>query len=130
MRKLEAAGIFGIGFLAGAIIIGGLIVWRYAVMFRDESSPNGTPVSVGMAYHEDAWPVLSSAGGMHVDMDTIRDTDTHVVEVCRFPNGTVALLEICKECRTITELKVCNNPGQPEEKLTWRSVKEFYVGSD
>ena len=91
--------------------------------------PKGTPVSVGMAY-EDAEPILTSAGAMHVEMETILDTETHIVEVCKFPSGTVWLLEISKESRTITELKVCNNPGQPEEKLTWKSVKELYVGAD
>ncbi|MHC4692246.1 MAG: hypothetical protein ACYS67_05865 [Planctomycetota bacterium] len=91
--------------------------------------PKGTPVSVGMAY-EEAEPILSSAGGMHVDMDKISDTDTHIVEVNKFPNGAMILIEISKENRTITELKVCTNPGQPEEELTWKSVKEFYAGGD
>jgi hypothetical protein len=82
-----------------------------------------------MAY-EEAEPILSSAGGMHVDMDKISDTDTHIVEVNKFPNGAMILIEISKENRTITELKVCTNPGQPEEELTWKSVKEFYAGGD
>ena len=91
--------------------------------------PKGTPVSVGMAY-QDAEPILTSAGAMHVEMDKIADTDTHIVEVNKFPNGALILIEISMEYRTITELKVCNNPGQPEEKLTWKSVKELYVGGD
>ncbi len=91
--------------------------------------PKGTPVSVGMSY-EEAEPILTSAGAMHVEMDKIADTDTHIVEVNKFPNGALILIEISMEYRTITELKVCTNPGQPEEKLTWKSVKEFYVGGD
>jgi hypothetical protein len=35
MGKLKVIAIFGIGFLAGAILIGGLAVRRYSVMFRN-----------------------------------------------------------------------------------------------
>jgi hypothetical protein len=91
--------------------------------------PKGTPVSVGMAY-EEAGPILSSAGAMHVDIDKIADTATHIVEVSKFRNGALILIEISKENRTITGLKVCTNPGQPGEELTWKSVKEFYVGGN
>jgi len=35
MGKLKVIAIFGIGFLAGAILVGGLVVWRYSVMFRN-----------------------------------------------------------------------------------------------
>jgi hypothetical protein len=34
--KLKALGLFAIGFLAGAILFGGLIAWRYATFFRDQ----------------------------------------------------------------------------------------------
>ena len=87
------------------------------------------PLLGGMAY-EDAEPILTSAGAMHVEMDKIADTDIHIVEVNKFPDGTMILIEISKERKTITELKVCNNPQQPEEKLTWKSEKEFYVGGN
>ena len=90
---------------------------------------NGPPVSVGMAY-ENAEPILTAAGAMHVDMDNIGDTDTHIVEVNKFPDGALLLLEISMESRTITELKVCTNPDQPEEKLAWKSVKAFHAGAD
>ena len=91
--------------------------------------PKGDPVSVGMAY-EDAEPILTSAGAMHLEMHKIAGTDTHIVEVNKFPDGTMILIEISKERKTITELKVCNNPQQPGETLTWKSVKEFYVGGN
>ena len=58
--------------------------------------PKGTPVSVGMAY-EEAEPILTSAGAMHVEMDKIADTDTHIVEVNKFPNGAMILIEISME---------------------------------
>jgi hypothetical protein len=95
------------------------------------SSPKvkGTPVSVGMAY-EDAEPALRGAGGMHVDIDSIKDTDTHILEVNKFPNGTVVLIEISLESRSITGLKVCVDPDQPTETLEWKSVKAFYPGID
>jgi hypothetical protein len=98
----------------------------------DQTPPpkaKGTPVSVGMAY-QDAEPILSGAGGMHVDMDNIKDTDNHILEVSKFPNGTLALIEISMESRNITTLKVCVDPNQPTEKLTWNSVKAFYPGLD
>ena len=95
----------------------------------NQSPKKGIPVSVGMAW-EEAEPILTSAGAMHVEMDKIADTETHIVEVNKFPNGALILIEISIEYRTITELKVCTNPGQPEEQLTWKSVKEFYVGGD
>ncbi len=34
--KLKVLGLFAFGFLAGAILFGGLIAWRYSVMFRDQ----------------------------------------------------------------------------------------------
>ncbi len=89
----------------------------------------GTPVSVGMLY-DDAQPALSNAGGRHIDLDGIKDTDTHILEVSRFPNGSLVLIEISLESRRITNLKVCADPNQPTEKLTWNSVKEFYPGQD
>jgi hypothetical protein len=98
----------------------------------DQTPPpkaKGMPISVGMAY-QDAEPILSGIGGMHVDMDNIQDTDTHILEVNKFPNGTFALIEISKESRKITSLKVCVDPNQPTEKLAWKSVKEFYPGID
>lgn len=36
MGKLKVIAIFGIGFLAGTILVGGLVVWRYSIMFRDQ----------------------------------------------------------------------------------------------
>ena len=93
------------------------------------SEAKGTPVSVGMAY-QDAEPILSAAGGMHVDIDNIKDTDTHILEVGKFPNGTLALIEISMESRNITNLKVCVDPNQPNEKYTWKSVKAFHPGID
>ena len=100
-----------------------------ALLLGCAPSPKGTPVSVGMA-HQAAEPILTSAGAMHVDMDKIVDTDTHIVEVNKFPNGDLLLIEISKESKTITELKVCTDPDQPEEKLAWKSVRAFYVGAD
>jgi hypothetical protein len=34
--KLKVLGLFAFGFLAGSILFGGLIAWRYSVMFRDQ----------------------------------------------------------------------------------------------
>ena len=87
------------------------------------------PVSVGMVY-DDAEPALTGAGGMHVDIDGIDDTDTHIREVNKFPNGTVALIEISLESRKITSLKLCVDPSQPPEELEWQSVKSFDPGND
>ena len=91
--------------------------------------PKGDPVSVGMAY-EDVEPALSGAGGMHIDIDGIEDTDTHIREVSKFPNGTVVLVEISLESRKITDLKVCVDSNQPAEKLEWESVRSFDPGND
>jgi hypothetical protein len=33
--KLKTIGIFALGFLTGTILLGGLIVWNYTVMFRE-----------------------------------------------------------------------------------------------
>ncbi len=87
------------------------------------------PVSVGMLY-DDAQPALSNAGGRHIDLDGIEDSDTHIREVNKFPNGTVALIEISLKSRKITDLKVCIDPNQPTEKLEWKSVKSFDPGND
>ncbi len=87
------------------------------------------PVSVGMAY-DDAQPILSNAGGRHIDLDGIEDSDTHIREVNKFLNGTVALIEISLESRKITGLKVCVDPSQPTEKLEWKAVKSFDPGND
>ena len=43
----------------------------------------GKPVSVGMAY-QDATPLLTGAGGMHVDLDNIKGTETHLREVSKY----------------------------------------------
>ena len=87
------------------------------------------PVSVGMVY-DDAWPALSGAGGRHLDIDSIKDTDTHIREVSRFPNGTIVLIEISLESKKITGLKVCVDPDQPTHELQWRSVRAFHPGID
>jgi hypothetical protein len=87
------------------------------------------PVSVGMIY-DDAEPALTRAGGMHVDLAGIEDSDTHIREVNKFPNGTVVLIEISLKSRKITDLKVCVDPTQPTEKLEWKSVKSFDPGND
>ena len=102
-----------------------------AILFGCGSSPKpkGTPVSVGMAYQY-AEPILSGEGAMHVNIDKIGDTDTHIVEVSKFPNGVLLLLQILKESRIITEMKVCTNPDLPEKDLAWKSVKAFYVDTD
>lgn len=89
----------------------------------------GTPVSVGMAY-EDAEPILTAAGGMHVDIDGIQDTDTHILEVNRFPNGTVVLIEISHESKSITGLKVCVDADQPADSLEWKIRQAFCRGID
>lgn len=34
--KLKAVGLFAAGFLAGAILVGGLVSWRYFQMFKDQ----------------------------------------------------------------------------------------------
>lgn len=87
------------------------------------------PVAVGMMY-DDAWPALSGAGGMHVDIDGIQDTDAHIREVNKFPNGTVVLIEISLKTRKITDLKLCVDPNQPAEALQWKSIKSFDPGND
>ena len=87
------------------------------------------PVAVGMVY-DDAWPALSGAGGRHIDLQGIADTDTHIREVNKYPNGTLALIEISLESKKITDLKVCVDPDQPAEKLEWRSVRSFDPGND
>ena len=86
-------------------------------------------VAVGMMYDK-AEPALSGAGGMHIDLDGIEDSDTHIREVNKFPNGTVVLIEISLESRKITDLKICVDPNQPTEKHEWKSVKTFDPGND
>ncbi len=102
-------------------------------LFGCEKAPapesKGTPVTVGMA-HEDAEPLLSGNGAMHMDVDYFKDTDTHILEVNRFPNGSLVLVKISTESKSITDLKVCTDPNQPTNKLMWKSVKEFYPGID
>ena len=87
------------------------------------------PVAVGMVY-DDAEPTLSGAGGMHIDIDGIQDTDTHIREVNKFPNGTVVLIEISLKSRKITDLKLCVDPNQPAEAFEWKSIKSFDPGND
>ena len=87
------------------------------------------PVAVGMAY-DDAWSALDGAGGMHLDVDGIGDTDTHIREVNKFPNGTVALIEISSESRKITDLKLCVDPNQPTEQWAWKAIESFDPGND
>jgi hypothetical protein len=89
----------------------------------------GTPVSVGMAY-QDAVPILESAGAMHVDMDNIKDTDTHIREVNKFPNGTVVLIEISMTSKNITGLQVCVDPNQSTQDLEWKSVRALHLDTD
>ncbi len=52
-----------------------------ALLFGCDQAPphkvKGTPVSVGMVY-QDAEPLLSGNGAMHVDLDNIKDSDTHI----------------------------------------------------
>lgn len=86
------------------------------------------PVSVGMLY-DDAWPALSAAGGMHIDIDGIECTDTHIRKVNTFPNGTVALIEISLESKKITNLWVCVDPNRPTQQLEWQSVPFFDPGN-
>ncbi len=86
-------------------------------------------VAVGMMY-DNAEPALSNAGGMHIDLDGIEDSDTHIREVNKFPNGTVVLIEISLESRKITDLKICVDPNQSNDKLEWKSVKTFDPGND
>ena len=104
-----------------------------AFLFGCDQAPppkaTGTPVSVGMAW-QDAEPLLSGEGAMHVDLDSIKDTDTHILEVTKFPNGSLFLFEISMTTRRITALKVCVDPKQATNKLTWKSVKEFCPGID
>ena len=80
--------------------------------------------------YENAEPALSGAGAMHIDIDGIKDSNTHIQEVNRFPNGTVVLIEISLESRKITNLKVCVDPNQPAGKLDWKSVTTFNPGID
>ena len=88
------------------------------------------PVSIGMVW-EVALPSLSNAGGArHIDIKGIKDTDTHIQEVNRFLNGTVALFEIEHESWKITDIKICVDPNLPPEQLEWKSVKKFYPGID
>jgi len=89
----------------------------------------GAPVAVGMAW-QDAEPVLSRKGAMHVDVDGIKGTDTHILEVNTFPNGSLVVIEISTTTRRITALKVCVDPKQPASKLTWKSVTEFHPDID
>ena len=89
----------------------------------------GKPVAVGMVY-DDAEPALSGAGGMHIDIDGIQDTDTHIREVNKFPNGTVVLIEISLKSRKITDLKLCVDPNQPAEAFEWKSIKSFDPDND
>ena len=104
-----------------------------AFLFGCEQAPppeaKGTPVSVGMAY-QDAEPLLSGNGAMHVDVDNFKDTDTHIVEVNKFPNGSLLLVKISMASKSITDLKVCTDPKRPTNKLAWKSVREFYPGID
>jgi len=80
--------------------------------------------------YDDAEPALAAAGGMHIDLDGIEDTDTHIREVNKFPNGTVVLIKISLESRKITSLKVCVDPNQSADDLEWKSVKSFDPGID
>jgi len=112
------------------------IIWCLAVAAFlsgcDQTPPvqtKGKPVSVGMAY-EKAEPALTGAGGMHIDIDGIKDSDTHIREANKLPNGTVVLIEISLESRKITSLKVCVDPNQPAGKLEWKSVTAFNPGID
>ncbi len=36
MLKLKSLGLLGLGFVIGAVIVGGLLLWRSSVMFRDQ----------------------------------------------------------------------------------------------
>ena len=107
----------------------GCVIAQSASLQTPPTQTTGNPVSVGMAY-EDAEPALSGAGGMHIDIDGIEDTDSHIREVNKFPNGTVVLIEISMESRKITNLKVCVDPNQSTGKLEWKSVKSFDPGID
>ena len=98
----------------------------------DKTQPpktKGDYISVGMAY-QDAEPILTAAGGMHVDIDNIKDTDTHILEVNKFPNKTMVLIEIEIESRKITNLKICVDPDISSENYTWKPVKTFVPSID
>jgi hypothetical protein len=87
------------------------------------------PVEVDMEY-EAAEPTLAGAGGMYIDVPGIADTDTHIREVRKFPNGSVVLVEVSLGSRKITDLRICVDPNQPTEQWEWKEVRSFVPGSD